>query len=74
VSPASVKTEVSDLSRTKKYFVQPEYWQISVEWDRAEAILQSVTPCKVSLPLAGVLGSNGVDVVGRDKSEKTDVR
>jgi hypothetical protein len=57
----------------KKYLVQPEYWEISVEWDRSEAILQSTMPYEIPSALDGILGSKGIEVFGRGRSEKIDV-
>jgi hypothetical protein len=61
------------LVAKKKYLVQPAYWEISVEWDEAGAIYQALSPYHVSLPLDGILGSKGIEVVGLRKSEKINV-
>ena len=53
-----------------KYEVQPEYWKIEVLWDPAEAILPVVTPFTVSIPLDGIRGAKGVEVVGQTRKVK----
>lgn len=52
------------------YEVQPEYWKIEVLWDPANANVPFVTPFKVSLPLDGIRGTKGIEVVGQTKKQK----
>ena len=56
-----------------EYLIQPEYCEIMVEWDAADAILESEVPFKLSIGLAEFLGTKGVEVVGRNKSVRIDV-
>lgn len=57
-----------------KYVVRPEYWRIDVLWDRADAIFQSLNSYEAPpLDLTGVTGTKGIEVVGKDRSEKIDV-
>jgi hypothetical protein len=52
------------------YEVQPEYWKIEVLWDPENAIFPVVTPFQVSIPLEGIRGTKGVEVVGQTKRQK----
>lgn len=61
------------LVAAKKYLTQPEYAEIEVRWDRADAIFQVITPYTATAPLDGIRGSKGVEVVGESKSQKIDV-
>jgi hypothetical protein len=54
----------------RTYFAQPEFWGIEVMWDRADAIFQTLCPFKVSIPLEGIRGTKGIEVVGRTRSEQ----
>ena len=56
-----------------EYVRQPEYAEIRVEWDEADAILQTVTPYKVSDSIGSIRGSKGIELVGRGKSVKVDL-
>ena len=61
------------LIAAKKYLVQPEYAEIKVEFDAADAIFPEEESYKASLSLTGICGSKGVEVVGRSKSMKVDL-
>ena len=50
-----------------------EYARIKVELDKEDAIFLSEMPFRVSIPLDGIHGSKGVEVVGYGKSVKIDV-
>lgn len=52
------------------YKTQPEYWKIEVLWDPENANVPIVTPFKVSIPLEGIRGTKGIEVVGQTKSQK----
>ncbi len=52
------------------YIVQPAYWEISVLWDDTNAIFQSLVPFEVSIPLDTIRGTQGVEIVGENRSEK----
>ena len=52
------------------YTTQPEYWKIEVLWDSANANVPMVTPFTVSIPLDGICGTKGIEVVGQTKSQK----
>jgi hypothetical protein len=56
-----------------KYPTEPEYWEITVLWDEADAILIDVEPYKICVPLDGIRGSKGVEVIGKSKSLKINV-
>jgi hypothetical protein len=55
------------------YIRQPEYWGIEVVGSLPGIGLPAVAPYNVSLPLSGILGTRGIEVVGATKSEKIDV-
>lgn len=57
------------------YVQQPEYWAIEVIGQLPGGIgLPVVTPYTVSLPLTGIIGTKGIEVVGADRSERRDLR
>jgi len=56
-----------------KYVTQPEYWRIEVLWDCADAIFQSLCDFSVSIPLDGIRGKQGIEVVGRKRHEQINV-
>jgi hypothetical protein len=67
---ANMEVELSPLV----YIRQPEYWGIEVTGHLPGGIgLPALAPYTVSLPLAGVLGSRGIEVIGATRSEKIDV-
>lgn len=61
------------LAAHEKYFVQPEYWAIAVEWDRADAIFQSAMPYQQSIALDHIRGTKGIEVLGKGMSKKIDI-
>jgi hypothetical protein len=65
-SPSGTEVKLSPVA----YVTQPDFWRIEVLWDRAGAIFQSLHPYSVSMPVDGVRGEQGVEVVGRTRSEK----
>jgi hypothetical protein len=67
---ANMEVELAPLV----YIRQPEYWGIEVVGHLPGGIgLPVVTPYSVSLPLAGTLGTRGIEVIGASRSEKIDV-
>lgn len=61
------------LVADKMYFDTPDYWEISVEWDNADAIFMSIQPYHVSIPLDGKIGTKGIEVIGQNQSQKINV-
>lgn len=55
------------------YVRQPEYWEIEVVGSLRGIGLPSLAPYTVSLPLAGVIGTRGVEVVGATRRERFEV-
>ena len=55
------------------YIRQPEYWEIEVVGRLRGIGLPVLTPYTVSLPLDGVRGLHGVEVVGAKRREQLDV-
>jgi hypothetical protein len=56
------------------YIRQPEYWEIEVLGRLRGAVgLTAVEPYTVTLPLAGVTGTRGVEVMGANKSMRLDL-
>jgi hypothetical protein len=73
-TPSSGETNLGvRLAAHEKYLVQPEYWAIAVEWDRAGAIFQSTMPYRESIPLDHIRGTKGIEVVGNGMSKKIDI-
>jgi len=67
---ANMEVELSPLT----YIQRPEYWGIEVVGHLPGGIgLPVITPYRVSLPLAGLLGTKGIEVIGASRSEKIDV-
>ena len=52
---------------------QPEYWGIEVVGCLPGISLPVLAPYSVSLPLAGVTGTRGIEVIGANQSVKIDV-
>lgn len=53
---------------------QPEYWGIEVVGRlRGGILLPAEVPYEVSLPLSGIMGSRGVEVIGATRSEKIEI-
>jgi hypothetical protein len=56
------------------YVQRPEYWGIEVVGILPGGIcLTATAPYSVSLPLDGVLGTKGIEVIGSNKAEEIDV-
>ena len=56
------------------YIDCPEYWAIEVTGTLKGGIcLTAIKPYQVTIPLAGITGSKGVEVVGGNRTEKIDV-
>ncbi|HYO14233.1 MAG TPA: hypothetical protein VE685_13640 [Thermoanaerobaculia bacterium] len=55
------------------YIRRPEYWGIEVVGSLPGIGLPTVAPYHVSLPLDGILGTKGIEVVGANRSETFDV-
>ena len=67
---ANMEVELSPLT----YIRQPEYWGIEVVGHLPGGIgLPVLAPYTVSLPLAGILGTRGIEVIGATHSEKIDI-
>jgi hypothetical protein len=59
--------------RPLTYVRQPEYWGIEVVGCLPGFGLPVVAPYTASLPLDGVTGRRGIEVIGATRSEKLDV-
>jgi hypothetical protein len=55
------------------YVRQPEYWGIEVIGSLPGIGLPALAPYTVSIPIDGVLGSIGIEVIGANKAEKIDI-
>jgi hypothetical protein len=56
------------------YIRQPEYWGIEVVGRLPGGIgLPALAPYTVSIPLAGITGTKGIEVIGASRSEKREV-
>ena len=55
------------------YIQQPEYWGIEVVGTLRGIGLPALAPYHVSLPLDGVIGTRGIEVIGASRSERFDV-
>ncbi|MGH2585772.1 MAG: hypothetical protein ACRDJE_12735 [Dehalococcoidia bacterium] len=55
------------------YVRQPEYWGIEVVGSLRGRTIPAKIPYTVSLPLAGTLGSRGIQVLGANRSDTFDV-
>lgn len=56
------------------YIRQPEYWGIEVVGRLPGGIgLPAIAPYQVSLPLAGITGTKGIEVVGASRSEQVEL-
>jgi hypothetical protein len=52
------------------YVTRPEYWQIEVVGCLPGISLPRLAPYSVTIPLDGITGTKGVEVVGATKSKK----
>jgi hypothetical protein len=55
------------------YVRQPEYWGIEVTGTVPGFCLPAVSPYTASLPLNGITGTKGIEVIGARKRKKIDV-
>lgn len=55
------------------YIRKPEYWGIEVIGILPGIGLPATAPYHVNIPLDGITGTNGIEVIGANKSEKFDV-
>jgi hypothetical protein len=55
------------------YIRQPEYWGIEVVGSLRGIGLPALAPYTVSIPLAGILGTRGIEVIGATRSEQFDI-
>lgn len=52
----------------------PEYWEIEVTGTLNGGIcLEAIKPYSVAVPLAGITGSKGIEVIGHGKTERFEV-
>jgi len=56
--------------RPRVYIQQPEYWGIEVVGSLPGFGLPVMTPYTVSIRLAGIMGTEGIEVIGATRSEK----
>jgi hypothetical protein len=67
---ANMRVDLSPLV----YIGQPEYWGIEgVGHLRGGILLPAEVPYEVSLPLSGITGTRGVEVIGANRSKKIEV-
>lgn len=67
-----INMEVRLLPRI--YLECPDYWGIEVVGSLPDGIcLTALGPYTVTIPLAGITGSKGIEVIGADRSETIDV-
>jgi hypothetical protein len=55
------------------YIRQPEYWGIEVVGSLRGIGLPALAPYTVSIPLASILGTRGIEVIGATRSERFDL-
>ncbi|MEU8400844.1 hypothetical protein AB0C28_37125 [Nonomuraea sp. NPDC048892] len=55
------------------YIKQPEYWGIEVVGSLSGIGLPATAPYTVSLPLDGILGTKGIEVIGANNRKTFDV-
>ncbi len=56
------------------YVMQPEYWGIEVVGHLDGGIgLPAQAPYEVSIPLAGIMGTRGIEVIGATRSQRFDL-
>lgn len=56
------------------YVKQPEYWGIEVVGSLRGIGLPALAPYSVSLPLAGLIGTHGIEVIGATRTERFDIQ
>jgi hypothetical protein len=53
----------------------PEYWGIEVVGTLPGGVcLTAIKPYKVTIPLTGIIGSKGIEVIGANKTEKIELK
>ena len=52
---------------------QPEYWGIEVVGRLPGVGLPALAPYQVSIPLAGITGTKGIEVIGATRTERRDI-
>lgn len=55
------------------YVKQPDYWGIEVVGSLPGIGLPTTAPYTVSIPLDGIIGTVGIEVIGANKSQKFDI-
>ncbi|MEV0384357.1 hypothetical protein [Nonomuraea sp. NPDC050643] len=65
----NMKVELSPLV----YIRQPEYWGIEVIGSLSGIGLPTTAPYTVSIPLDGILGTKGIEVIGANNKKTFDV-
>jgi hypothetical protein len=55
------------------YVRQPEYWGIEVVGSLPGICLEAIAPYTVSIPLDGILGTKGIEVIGATKKQRINV-
>lgn len=56
------------------YIERPDYWQIELVGSVPGGVcLEAVQPFEVAVQLDNMLGHNGVELIGRDRSERIDI-
>ncbi len=67
---ANLRVDLSPLVHIR----QPEYWGIEVVGLlRGGILLPAEVPYEVSLPLSGIMGTRGIEVIGATHSEKIEI-
>ncbi len=56
------------------YIRKPEYWGIEVVGTLPGIGIPKLTPYVVTIPLDGIIGSKGIEVIGSNKTKKINVR
>ncbi len=56
------------------YIKRPEYWGIEVVGSLPGMGLPTFAPYTVSVPLDGIIGTKGIEVIGATRSQKMDVQ
>lgn len=55
------------------YVVQPDYWGIEVVGSMHGIGLPTTAPYTVAIPLNGILGKKGIEVIGANRKQKINV-
>jgi hypothetical protein len=59
--------------RPRIYIRQPEYWGIEVVGCLSGFGLPALAPHTVSIPLSGITGTEGIEVIGATRSERREI-